>query len=248
MLLISLNYFRNLIKIKKMNNAVYLNHPKLSIINSIDSPRFIRGPSKSDLQLSKELKEIIIGKMLGDLGSERPNSNSNTRLQFKHSDRQTEYINHLYILFKDYCKAPPKTLSRFDVRPNRNKIYHAIKFNTRSLPCFNEFRDLFYKEGVKIIPYNLGELLTPVGLAYWFMDDGYKAGDGFYFSTESYTLSENHFLANLLQDKFGLACGVHTHTNGHRLFVRSCSRDKFIELIKPNLLQMFNYKLELDNV
>lgn len=80
------------------------------------------------------------------------------------------------------------------------------------------------------------------------MDDGYKAGDGFYFSTESYTLSENHFLANLLQDKFGLVCGVHTHTNGHRLFVRSSSRVKFIELIKPNLLQMFNYKLELDNV
>jgi len=214
----------------------------------IGSRRFKRGPSKSDLQLTSELKEVVVGKMLGDLGSERPNLNSSTRLQFKHTDKQIDYIEHLYLLFKDYCKSPPIALSRFDNRPNRNKVYKAVKFSTCSLPCFNEFRELFYnKDGVKIIPSNLGDYLTPRALAYWFQDDGYKSVNGFYFSTESYTLEENQFLAKLLHDKFGLNCGVHTHTNGHRLYVHSTSRDKFTGLIKPYLLPLFYYKLELND-
>jgi len=47
------------------------------------------------------------------------------------------------------------------------KIYTAIKFQTLSLPCFNIYRNLFYDlNGIKIIPDNIEELLTPVSLAY----------------------------------------------------------------------------------
>jgi len=69
-------------------------------------------------------------------------------------------------LFKDYCKSSPVILLRFDTRPNKNKLYKSAKFNTISLPCFNEFRELFYNKGVKIIPKNLDNLLTARGLAY----------------------------------------------------------------------------------
>jgi LAGLIDADG DNA endonuclease family len=105
--------------------------------------------------------------MLGDLGCERPNLNCNTRLQFKHGDKQLSYIEHLYDLFKDYCKSPPILLIKHDNRPNKNKIYKAVKFNTRSLPCFNEFRELFYNDkGIKIISNDIGNYLTVRGLAY----------------------------------------------------------------------------------
>lgn len=182
--------------------------------------------------------------MLGDLGSERPNLNCNTRLQFKHTDKQKDYIDHLYNLFKDYCKSPPIALSSYDKRPNRNKVYKAVKFNTRSLPCFNKFRELFYNnKGVKIIPLNLGDYLTARALAYWFQDDGYKTVNGYYFSSESFTAEENRFLEELLRAKFGLECGVHTHTNGHRLYIHKKSCKKFEGLIKPYLLPLFHYKL-----
>jgi len=52
------------------------------------------------------------------------------------------------------------------------KIYKSIYFRTLALPCLNEYHDIFYKNKIKTIPKNLGELLTPVGLAYWIMDDG----------------------------------------------------------------------------
>jgi hypothetical protein len=34
------------------------------------------------------------------------------------------------------------------------------------LPCFNEFKDIFYSSNVKKIPDNIYGLLTPKGLAF----------------------------------------------------------------------------------
>lgn len=138
--------------------------------------------------------------MLGDSGSEKRNLKSNTRLQFKQSIQQIEYVEHLYTLLQDYCSSPPIILTQNSTcgapHPRAGstvKKFKSIKFSTRSLPCFNEFRELFYNEnGVKYIPKNIGNYLTPVVLAYWFQDDGYKAPNGFYFSSESFTEEENH--------------------------------------------------------
>jgi hypothetical protein len=139
-------------------------------------------------------------------------------------------------------------MSKFDSRPNKMKEYSAIKFLTLSLPCFNIYRELFYDHtGKKILPENLEELLTPRGLAFWFMDDGYKFRNGFYISTESFSLSENEFLIKILKNKFNLDCSIHSTTNGHRIYIFSSSREKFINLIKPYFIPHFYYKLSLDS-
>ena len=81
---------------------------------------------------------------------------------------------------------------------------------------------MFYDlSGVKFIPDNLEEFLTAKSLAYWVMDDGYQSSTGFYFCTDSYLLSDIEKLANILKNKFNLECGIHKHTNGHRLYLPS---------------------------
>jgi hypothetical protein len=42
-----------------------------------------------------------------------------------------------------------------------------ISFQTLCSPMFNEYRVLFYSNGVKIVPPTIGELLTARGLAYF---------------------------------------------------------------------------------
>ena len=129
--------------------------------------RNYRTSTKNYLTVTSELDEIIIGSMLGDLSAEKPSSKHNTRLQFRQSEVNKEYIYHLYNLFQEYCGSPPKHMSSFDSRPNKMETYYSIKFQTLSLSCFNRYRELFYREdGVKIIPNNLEELLTAKGLAY----------------------------------------------------------------------------------
>ena len=208
--------------------------------------RFYRKSAKFNLELSDDLKNVIIGLMLGDLHAEKRNPNSNTRLQFKQSIVNKPYIDHLYSMFKEYCSSAPKINSSRDNRPGKKEFNVSIKFWTQSLPCFNLFRELFYDDsGLKYIPLNLEEMLTPIGLAYWAMDDGYKSGKGFYFCTESYTLEDNNRLCQILKSKFNLECGVHKHTNGHRLYVFSISMDEFLRLIGPYVNPHFGYKFDL---
>ncbi len=194
--------------------------------------------------LTPILLEIAIGLMLGDLHAEKPSAKHNTRLQFHHSEVQGAYLYHLYDLFKDYCGAGPFGASFFDSRPSRMKTYFSVKFSTLSIPCFNIFRELFYNSsGVKYIPFNLGDYFTARSLAYWFMDDGYKSLDGYYFCTESFSENDINILLALLSTKFDLTCSVHKTTNGPRIYIQSVSISKFNELIGPYLLKEFNYKL-----
>lgn len=208
--------------------------------------RSYRKSAKYDLELNAELKEIIIGLMLGDLFAEKRNPNSNTRLQFKQSVKNKIYIDHLYSIFKDYCNSEPKETSSIDKRPGKKEFNISIKFWTQSLPCFNQFRELFYDEsGTKFIPLNLEQIITARSLAYWTMDDGYKSAKRFYFCTESYTLEDNYKLSQILKNQFNLDCGIHKHTNGHRLYVFSSSKERLLELVKPYLIDHFYYKFNL---
>ena len=77
------------------------------------------------------------------------------------------------------------------------------------------------------------------------MDDGYKSKNGFYLCTESFTLEENHKLSKILKNKFNLNCGIHKHTNGHRLYIFSTSKDNLQQLIQPYLISHFYYKFDL---
>ena len=206
--------------------------------------RNYRTSKKAHLELSNELNEVIIGSMLGDLTAEKPSLNSNTRLQFKQSLKNRLYIEHLYLLFQEFCGSKPLIMSKFDNRPNKMKEYSSIKIQTLSLPCFNKYRELFYnQEGIKYIPSNLE--LTERGLAYWIMDDGYNSVSGFYLCTESYSINDHQILIELLRNKFNLKSSVHKTTNGNRLYIHGSSKDDLLQLIKPYLLSHFYYKFNI---
>ena len=89
---------------------------KITNIITYGNLRYYRISAKHNLVLSTELEEIITGLILGDLYAERKNSNSNTRLQFKQSIVNKDYVNHLYSLFKDYCNSEPKSTISLDQR------------------------------------------------------------------------------------------------------------------------------------
>lgn len=128
---------------------------------SISRNRLERGK----IILPQNLKDILVGLILGDLYMQKSNKSINPNLQFEQGIVNKDYLFHLYDLFKDYCKPEPKISER---KPDSrtNKIYSRVRFNTYHLPCFNELYDLFYVEGKKGIPLNIEELITPIGLAY----------------------------------------------------------------------------------
>src|SRR6202048_1581938 len=92
-----------------------------------------------------------------------------------------------------------------DFYPRTEKVYNSIRFSTLSLPCLNDYYELFYKDGRKIIPNNISELLTARGLAYFIMDDSGKSYYGqTIIHTRFYTKLEVELLQETLFKNFGL--------------------------------------------
>src|SRR4051812_26420292 len=143
-----------------------------------------------DLVLSPIQQEILVGGLLGDISLARAKPTHNARLAVRHSTKQTEYTMYLFSIFKVLCTPTLELIVNEYFDKRLNKLYFNISFYTRSLPCLNYYRDLFYPNGVKVVPENIGELLTDRGLAIWAQDDGYKDRNAFRFATESFTLAE----------------------------------------------------------
>ena len=123
--------------------------------------------------VSLDLYNILIGSILGDLHISKQRNRNYARLIFAQGSINEIYLLYLYVLFKDFCGTGP-LYSGLKPDKRTSKIYNRIKFSTYSLPCFNYYEDLSYVNSIKRIPLNIGDLLTPVGLAYWTMDDGSK--------------------------------------------------------------------------
>jgi hypothetical protein len=104
--------------------------------------------------------------------------------------------------------------------------------------------------GVKIILLNIGKLLTPVGLAYWAMDDGnkkkaIKKGNNFKFSSNSYTKEDVQLLVNTLKNKFDLDCSIHNFGKEQfTIYIKRGSMDKFKALVLPYFHDTMGYKLD----
>jgi len=162
--------------------------------------KYLNQKERLEFSLSQKEKEILTGLILGDLFIEKSAKSVNARLMFplpsfasaqegrqgKQGICHEEYLRHLYNLFKTFCPQGPKL--RVDKPHKRTgKVYSKIYFNTYSLPCFNELYDLFYLEGLKIVPKNIGDLLTPLGLCYWICDDGYWNKNSVYLCTNSFS-------------------------------------------------------------
>ena len=126
------------------------------------------------------------------------------------------------------------------------KTYSAISFTTMQLPCFNEYRELFYNLNKKIVPENISGLLTSRGLAFWIMDDGSKHGSGLHISVYGFSNRDVDKLMFTLQDKFNLKCSIHYNRDHKpRIYIFKESMNTLITLVKPYFIKEMYYKLGL---
>jgi LAGLIDADG DNA endonuclease family len=117
--------------------------------------------------MPEELRDLLVGILLGDAHIARRSSTGNSRLTYAQTAvTHKEYFDYVFSFFIPFCVEGYKPHVK-QVRDYRtNKIYSSITFTTMQLPCFNVFKDMFYVANVKIVPSNIYELLTPKGLAF----------------------------------------------------------------------------------
>ena len=142
-------------------------------------------------QIPVHLHSVILGVLLSD-GWLYKNKTGKTLLALKQTN--FEYLWLVYGKLFHYCRSLPKP-----VKTNINgKIFSSVVFATRVYPCFNEWYNMFYREGTKVVPLDLYNMLTYEALAHWIMGDGTKSNKGLTLQTQSFTIKECVFIISIL--------------------------------------------------
>jgi len=101
--------------------------------------------------------------------------------------------------------------------------------------------------GKKVVPQNIGELLTPLGLCYLISDDGgfNKVYGSLILSTQSFSLVEVNLLINVLNSKWNLDCTI--NKKGPHFVIRIPSKSLPIlqSLLGPLMPTMMKHKIGL---
>lgn len=218
-----------------------------SLIVQASTGKRLSSSERALIKLPDEAKEILVGILLGDGHIVRRSSTGNSRLVYAQTAvKHKEYFYHVLSFFLPFCVKDYVPQSRI-VRDNRTKkTYSAISFTTMQLPCFNEFREMFYELNLKRVPDNIYELLTPRGLAFWLMDDGSRQGSGVHIGVYAFTNLDVDKLMFTLQDKFNLKCSIHYNKDKKpRIYIFKESMDTLITLVKPYFIKEMLYKLGL---
>ncbi len=193
-------------------------------------------------QLAPYQYKVIIGLILSFSFSSREGTgwitfaskySNNAKIGFKQSADRASYVLFVFNILSHYCG----TSSQLTTGIRSNKRYYGLQFFTRSMPYIIELYSLFYPKGVKTIPHNIYELLTPIGLAHSVIGDGVAKQAGLVLCTDSYSIGDTVSLINVLIIKYRLDCRLRLDMkNKDRIYIRQKSMAALIDIISSYML------------
>jgi len=186
-------------------------------------------------------KQVIIGCLLGDGRLECRSNNNTARLRIHHGYKQKKYLFWKYEIFKNIVIASPKKIVWKDRKRNINCV--SWYFHTLTSKELGKLHLLFYRKNRKILPDNLCNLLTPISLAVWTMDDGDNDKDSIRYNTQSFSYKDQKSLIKLLKEKYQLESNLNKDRNNYRLRIKKSSKNKLIKLINPFIISSMKYKI-----
>lgn len=190
-----------------------------------------------DLEMTEEEFQVFLGTMYGDGHLTIPNDSRNARGHFAHSLAQQNYCLWKYEKLKRFC-SNPRFEQEYDKRTD--KTYYSVRVILYAYRCFTRLYDSLYKNKIKYIEETLLNKLEPLGIAVWFMDDGYFAGTSYHISTNCFTVEDISKIIKMFKTKFDIEF---TMFSSHIIRVRQKDTQKFKQLVKPYIHSDCWYKL-----
>ena len=211
---------------------------------------------QKSIHITQKAEQIILGSILGD-GYMSPNRHPedthltlNSELRISHGIKQKGYIEYKKCLLeKEGIRC---TLNYTDTSEQKKHYIKGIEviskgiyyLKTQRNVSFNYYRDMFYRPNKKLCRYLYR--LDALGLAIWFMDDGFKNGRGWVLSTDCFTIKETQLLRDILKHNFDLDTTIRNSSLGNpQIYIRTSCREKFLKLVSPYICDCMHYKLEL---
>jgi heme/copper-type cytochrome/quinol oxidase subunit 1 len=188
------------------------------------------------IKLPFYIEGIIVSLLLSDAWLQKGNKNGQARLGFKQSIIHLEYLLQVFFLLVHYCKSVPTLVS--------SRGFAGVTFTTRSIVAFTLLHSQFYVNRVKVIPADIYNLLTIVGLAHFICGDGSQAkGGGLYLNVQCFTLPDVVRLMNVLTIKFDCKCTIHMQRGLPTIYISADSVKRLTPLLLPHMVPSMHYKL-----
>lgn len=212
--------------------------PREAVIFSHNGNSKIIKIYKKSLVLSNVQNDVLLGTLLGDGHLQVSCSGRTARLEISHSYSS-----------KDYVRWKKEIFGRWVIcEPRHHKANNGFSFRTLSHPLLYKYQRIFYENGIKIIPKQIGDLLkNPLSLAVWFMDDGngYLKHEAYRISTYAFKNKGNILLQECLYKNFGLVTNLVRDKKGVQLYIpiKNGNASKFKNLIEKYIIPSMNYKI-----
>ncbi len=189
----------------------------------------------------QEKLQILFGCLLGDANLQTYTGGKSWRARFIQGDKHQDYLFHLYDIFQHWVKTPPQSITD-------KQGYTRWYFNTTVQPALIPMAKQFYSKKKKVLPELsvLETYLTPLALAYWFMDDGSLKSNAraYYLCTDNFTLSELKLMHAYLKTTYGWELAYHKKgLHSYRLYIPARFFHSFRQCIQPYIHASMYYKL-----
>lgn len=189
-------------------------------------------------------KEILLGMLLGDASLGSKHGDYNGSVDINHSVVQKEYFNEIVRLLGNNLSTSTAT-SGYGSELLRAHFYTNA-----------EFKELVNRicldENGKHVTEEWANELTPVSLAFWYMDDGTISNADsdnvrprISIATNGFSYDECQILQSALKTKFNISADIKTRDSykGNVLTLDTENTQKFTALIAPYVCDAMKYKL-----
>jgi len=210
------------------------------------------------ISISNEANQLILGGLLGDASINR--IHAKPRIHFCHSLQQEEYIRWKYEILKQeqLTDTEPKVV----ISKQYNKKYPQLRFQTNTSANLEPYERLFYPNGKKRLRRKILNMLDPLGLAVWYMDDGnviihkYNKQDGtrgiksreLVINTQCFSYEEHKIIQRYFKVQWDIDVKIYKNKSNYRIAMNATNAKKFIAIIEPHILPSMKYKIDLKYV
>lgn len=184
--------------------------------------------------------EVLVGSLLGD-GSMSATGSKTARFSEGHSLKQEGYLAWKAAELGSLVSSTYKT---------RKVVgeceYRGVGLTTHGCRQLRPYYDLFYGTGKRVFPESLSDMMTPLVLAVWYMDDGSLMGKfhpRIAFGLDDGSLARSVSALAVL----GLRATVHG-TGGDRSIQFPGQSDTFFNLVRDAVGAVMPYKLPAASV
>ena len=183
----------------------------------------------SSPELTNWQRQIVLGTILGGSSIVKPSKGRNCYLFMRSR-------------YRDWLAYKSHELNIFSSQRPFTEEGNTLRWHSNCYPVFNEFRDLFYVDGVKAVKMEILDTLKDTGLAIWYGDCGKLKSNKVILNTHKFGEEGTATIARYFTE-VGISSELSTERKNYRVQMSEEGSEKFLKTVAHRLPEFMHARL-----